>query len=103
VRDGESIDGVAFRLFNPKNGEWNIYWVDTKNPGALQPPIVGKFHGDHGEFIGEDQFNGRKILCRFRWARFANGGPQWEQAFSMDAGKTWETNWIMSFTRAQKN
>jgi hypothetical protein len=24
---------------------------------------------------------------------------QWEQAFSFDAGKTWEINWIMTFTR----
>jgi len=103
VRDSESIEGVALRLFNPKKGEWTIYWADTKNPGTLQPPIIGKFHGDHGEFIGEDKFNGRKILCRFRWTRFANGDPQWEQAFSTDEGKTWETNWIMSFTRARKN
>jgi NIPSNAP len=25
--------------------------------------------------------------------------PRWEQAFSVDGGKTWETNWIMDFTR----
>ncbi|TJV23098.1 MAG: DUF1579 domain-containing protein, partial [Mesorhizobium sp.] len=23
----------------------------------------------------------------------------WEQAFSPDGGKTWETNWIMDFAR----
>jgi hypothetical protein len=26
--------------------------------------------------------------------------PRWEQAFSEDGGETWETNWIMDFTRA---
>jgi hypothetical protein len=25
----------------------------------------------------------------------------WEQAFSVDRGETWETNWTMSFTRAR--
>jgi hypothetical protein len=24
---------------------------------------------------------------------------RWEQAYSADGGKTWETNWIMEFTR----
>jgi hypothetical protein len=27
------------------------------------------------------------------------GAGRWEQAFSADGGKTWETNWIMQFTR----
>ena len=25
--------------------------------------------------------------------------PRWEQAFSADGGKTWETNWVMEMTR----
>ena len=25
--------------------------------------------------------------------------PRWEQFFSVDAGKTWESNWVMEFTR----
>jgi hypothetical protein len=27
--------------------------------------------------------------------------PRWEQAFSPDGGTTWETNWVMDFTRSQ--
>ena len=25
--------------------------------------------------------------------------PRWEQAFSLDEGNSWETNWTMDFTR----
>jgi len=31
---------------------------------------------------------------------FDSRTPRWEQAFSANGGKAWETNWIMDFTRA---
>jgi hypothetical protein len=29
--------------------------------------------------------------------------PRWEQAFSADDGDTWETNWVMEFSRAEED
>jgi hypothetical protein len=37
---------------------------------------------------------------QFVWSRVTTPTPRWEQAFSDDDGKTWETNWTMDFTRA---
>jgi len=102
TRDGIAIEGTTLRLFNPKTGEWSLYWADTVRPGILYPPMVGKFHGDYGEFFGDEEVDGRKVLCRFRWTRIHSGSPQWEQAFSDDCGKTWEINWIMTFTREKE-
>ena len=99
LREGKQIDGVAFRLWNPAGRQWAIYWADSITPGVIQPPVFGSFNGDAGEFIGEDTFNDKKILCRFRWTRSVS--PRWEQSFSGDGGKTWETNWIMTFARAK--
>lgn len=99
VRNGEAIEGVTLRLFNPSTGEWSIYWADTVRPGVLQPPMIGKFEGDTGVFFGEEEVAGKKVLCRFIWTRAGVDAPRWEQAFSADGGKTWETNWIMTFTR----
>ena len=31
----------------------------------------------------------------------APDAPRWEQASSVDGGKTWETNWIVNFTRVK--
>jgi NIPSNAP len=37
---------------------------------------------------------------RFHWTNPAPDAARWEQAFSADGGRSWETNWIMEFTRA---
>ena len=98
VRDGKQVYGASFRLFHPETNEWSIYWADTIRAGMLCPPMIGKFEGDGGTFLGDEEVEGRKVLCRFLWTR--GDAPRWEQAFSGDEGKTWETNWIMDFTRA---
>ena len=102
VREGRTIDGMTLRLFNPASGEWSHYWADNVRTGILQPPMLGKFRGDVGEFFGVEEVEGKKVLCRLRWLRGNPRSPQWEQAFSADGGKTWETNWIMTFTREEQ-
>lgn len=95
----KGVEGMTLRLFNPATGDWSIYWADNVRPGSLQPPMIGRFSGDTGEFFGDEEVDGRKVLCRFLWTR--SDSPRWEQAFSDDGGKTWETNWIMTFTLAR--
>jgi NIPSNAP len=99
VREGNAIEGITLRLFNPSTGEWSLHWADTVNPGVLLPPMVGRFTGGLGEFFGDEFVDGKKVLCRFHWTRTNPDSPRWEQAFSDDGGRTWETNWIMTLTR----
>lgn len=99
--------GMALRLFNPQNKRWTIYWLDNVTGGLdpatdmLRSPVVGGFSGtDWGLFFGQDMFEGRPIQVRFQWAKnLATGTPRWEQAFSDDEGRSWETNWVMEFSR----
>jgi NIPSNAP len=99
TRNGSHIEGVTLRLFNPTTGEWSLHWTDTVRTGELLPPMVGRFIGGLGEFFGDEMVDGKPVSCRFHWSRTADGSPRWEQAFSDDGGKTWETNWVMTFTR----
>ena len=98
--DGGFI-GMSFRFFDPVEKRWSIYWADSRRSGVLDPPVFGTFEGDLGVFEGEDVFDGRPILVRFTWSGFTTRTPRWEQAFSADGGETWETNWVMDFTRVE--
>ena len=91
---------VGLRLYNPVSKQWSLYWVDNHNaPGVLQTPVSGSFKNGIGIFEGRDEINGKPIKVRFTWEVLGNNSAHWEQAFSADDGKTWETNWIMDFTR----
>ena len=90
--------GATLRLFNRQSKEWSLYWM-TDRDGALLPPVVGRFEDGRGEFYGDDEDAGRPIRIRFIWSKITSSSAQWEQAFSLDGGQTWETNWIMEMTR----
>ena len=92
--------GMSFRFFDPESQRWSIYWADSRRPGELDPPVIGGFDGDVGVFEGEDVHRGRPVLVRFTWSGVTTGAPRWEQAFSDDGGRTWETNWVMDFAPA---
>jgi hypothetical protein len=36
---------------------------------------------------------------RFIWSGISETTAHWEQAFSIEGGQTWETNWVMDSTR----
>lgn len=89
--------GMTTRTYDPKTGLWRIYWVDNYfSGGVIEAPVVGKFEGNVGVFEAPDTFNGKPIIVRFTWTVNPKGSKvvaNWEQAFSADGGKTWETNW----------
>lgn len=94
---GGSYRAIALRSFDADTGQWAIWWLDQRAPHNLDIPVVGQFVDNIGTFFADDQIEGTPIKVRFLWKRGET--PQWEQAFSTDNGKSWETNWIMEFTR----
>jgi hypothetical protein len=91
--------GATIRTYDPAKQTWTIWWIDSRNSGHLDPPVVGRFEKGVGTFYADDQFKGKPIRVRYLWN--ASTAPRWEQAFSDNGGKTWETNWEMDFTRMQ--
>lgn len=94
--------GASFRHLDLVRRRWSIFWT-TNRSGALFAPVHGGFDEHRvGTFYGNDSENGRAVLARYLWTACETSSPRWEQAFSVDGGHTWETNWIMAFTRASQ-
>jgi len=43
------------------------------------------------------------VRVRFVWSGVDDSAARWEQAFSIDGGDTWVTNWTMDFTRPKSS
>ena len=99
---GGTYRGVAPRSFDAKSQQWSIWWLDSRTPLApLDPPVRGSFHNGVGTFYADDTFNGKPIRMRFIWSKITPTSCHWEQAFSPDGGKTWETNWVQDLKRTR--
>lgn len=90
---------MGIRAFNPDTAQWSIWWLDARVQ-TIEPPVRGGFANGVGIFQGEDTLRGQPIIVRFMWSEITANSARWEQAFSPDAGATWEVNWVMHFTRA---
>lgn len=97
-RESGMLRGATLRLFNPATQEWSIYWSSDQNP-TLDLPMVGSFKDGQGVFYAYEPFEGKMIFTRFVWMPLTEDTCHWEQAFSTDAGKSWEVNWVMDYKR----
>jgi len=93
--------GTTFRHFDLEKRQWSIYWVNNRD-GKMQSPVWGGFEGNVGLFFGEDTDEGRPIKVVYRWTRLGPDYATWEQAFSYDDGKSWETNWKSEHVRVKR-
>lgn len=95
---GNHVEGLSLRLYDSTAHQWRIHWANSRD-GALGPAMVGGFQGGRGEFFDQEDFNGRAVFVRFIFSGMSDTTFRIEQAFSDDGGRTWETNWITTFTK----
>jgi len=102
-KPGDPYRAATIRAYDAKTNTWAIWWIDGRTPtGPIDPPMLGRFENGVGTFLSDQAFNGKPIKVRFLWMPKDDDAAQWEQAFSADGGQTWETNWVMQFTRTHR-
>lgn len=96
---GEVRKGLTIRTFDPQSQQWSIRWLDNYNPHDFSP-LIGTFHDGVGLFYEDTTApGGYPVRVRFTWDNISEHTARWQQAFSFDGGNTWDTNWVMNFTR----
>jgi hypothetical protein len=97
--DGEIRKGMTIRAFDPQAGLWSLVWLDNRNEPDFRP-LLGKFQGGIGLFYQDIEApDSQPLRLRFTWDKITAQTARWQQAFSFDGGETWDTNWIMEFSR----
>lgn len=92
------IEGASLRLYNPQTRQWSLHYASLRN-GMLTRPVFGGFRDGRGEFYGMEDLDGRAVLVRFVMSGIDTDTARFEQSYSADGGRTWETNWIATDTR----
>lgn len=92
------LQALSLRLYNPETREWTLNFANSAG-GTLGVPSVGGFRGGRGEFYNQETIGARTVLVRFVISDIKADSVRFEQAFSADGGRSWETNWIAVDTR----
>lgn len=97
--DGEIRKGMTIRSYDDEKKQWSLLWLDNRNSPDLKP-LVGTFEDGIGQFNQVIEApEGKPLHVRFTWDEITEGRARWQQAFSFDLGETWDTNWVMEFTK----
>jgi hypothetical protein len=93
------IQALSFRLYDPQSAQWNVYFANSR-VGILGVPMVGAFNNGRGMFYDTETYNGKPIRVRFVFSDITPRFFRLVQSFSPDGGKSWESNWIATFSRS---
>jgi hypothetical protein len=97
--NGQLVKGLTIRAFDAATQQWAIVWLDNRQPPDFAP-LLGRFKDGVGEFYQAITTpDGKPLHVRFTWDHITEETARWQQAFSYDAGLTWDTNWVMEFSR----
>ncbi|MBS0296416.1 MAG: hypothetical protein JSR45_08895 [Proteobacteria bacterium] len=96
---GRHIEDLLLFLYNPQTRQWSLNPA-ASGEGVMGPTLIGEFRDGRGEFYDQEPaVHGRTVWVRQVWSDITPTTHHFEQAFSSDGGKTWETNFMATLTR----
>jgi hypothetical protein len=82
--------GMTLFLYNPQSHQWSQTFVNSSQ-GVVAGTLTGSFQDGREELYSQDTVDGRAILVRGTWSNIAADSHRYQEAYSTDGGKTWQT------------
>jgi hypothetical protein len=82
--------GATLFMYDPGARQWGQTYFASTHP-LPATTLVGSFNGERGELYAQDTANGRSVLVRGTWSEIKPDSHRYQEAFSADGGRTWET------------
>ena len=99
------LELLALRMYDPGARQWNANFA-TSAVGILNAagdaqgvPMIGRREDGKLVFYDQERYQDRSIWVRFMIYPTSPDSARSEQAYSDDNGRSWETNWINTYTR----
>ncbi|MBT8398546.1 MAG: hypothetical protein HKO65_05000 [Gemmatimonadetes bacterium] len=99
---GEFVVGFSLRAFNPQRGQWDLIllWPNSGQPRFGE--LYGGFRHSRGEFFSQNiTESGDTAITRFTFSDITPNTLRWQDGISTDGGRTWDSSWIMEFSRRE--
>jgi len=92
-------EGATLFMYNPGAHQWSMTFINS-SIGTFTNGLIGSFKDGRAELFATDTLDGRAILVRGTWSNLTPTTHRYEEAYSADGGKTWETELTADKTKA---
>ncbi len=93
------FSGMGLRLLDVERRLWADFWVNGRSGVLVPPPSWGSFVDGVGIWDSQDDEGDSAPIYRGAWDQITPTSCRWTQALSSDAGRTWQEQWVMQWTR----
>jgi len=95
--DGRTWKVCGIWVLDREAAQWShVYFTNLRAPDLA--PLVGTISDGKGELFAVEDTDTGTVHVRFSYDIGANTG-RWNQALSVDGGRTWDVNWTQTYTR----
>jgi hypothetical protein len=95
-RPSIELQGMSVSTYDEQSGCWRQTWVDSNGTYLA---FRGEYRNGCMDMRARREVEGRPALMRMLWSDIRHDSLTWQWQRSFDRGGSWETLWLIAYTR----